>query len=397
MRSSISCAALLAAMLLAMSAMEPARDSHAQEKAKPTEVADLLRAVTSVKIDAEGSPEARAARDKLAALGPEVLGDVLLAMDGANAVAANWLRTVFDEIVARELAQPKPKLPLDELETYVAEARHNGRARRLVLAVLDKERPEFRAALLPRLLDDPEFRPDAVDQALKKADGAKRKGDKPAAIAAYQTAFQHAREPGQLLRAARELAALGQTADVRQQLGLVVDWQLLGPFDAPGYSGFKAVFAPESKVDLGAEYAGQGGAAIRWRRHATTDELGVVNFAQAVAQVREAVGYAYTELESPRDQEAEMRCGADDNCTVWLNGQKVFGREQWLNGTRFDRFRAAVRLKKGKNTVLVKVCQGPQHKDPGVPNNWSLQLRFCDATGAGVGLVSMLPATESEK
>ena len=41
-------------------------------------------------------------------------------------------------------------------------------------------------------------------------------------------------------------------------------------------------------------------------------------------------------------------------------------------------------LKAGRNTLLVKICQGPQHKDPEVPNNWSLQLRLCDADGRGI-------------
>jgi hypothetical protein len=94
--------------------------------------------------------------------------------------------------------------------------------------------------------------------------------------------------------------------------------------------------------------------------------------------------------------EAQLRCGADDNGTVWLNGERLFGREQWLNGTRFDRFVVPVRLRSGNNSLLVKVCQGPQHKDPEVPNNWSLQLRFCDVTGTGVGLVSALPPAEKE-
>jgi len=32
----------------------------------------------------------------------------------------------------------------------------------------------------------------------------------------------------------------------------------------------------------------------------------------------------------------------------------------------------------------VKICQGPQHKNPAVPNNWSMQLRLCDNTGGSV-------------
>ena len=105
----------------------------------------------------------------------------------------------------------------------------------------------------------------------------------------------------------------------------------------------------------------------------------------ALGATREAVGYAYSEIDVPALTQAHLRCGADDNCAVWLNGRQVFAREQWLNGTRFDRFITPVTLVAGRNSLLVKVCQGPQHKDPEVSNNWSLQLRICDEEGKGIG------------
>jgi hypothetical protein len=47
---------------------------------------------------------------------------------------------------------------------------------------------------------------------------------------------------------------------------------------------------------------------------------------------------------------------------------------------------------------LVKICQGPQHKDPQVPNNWSLQLRLCDADGKGLPLgTTPIAAPEARK
>jgi len=98
--------------------------------------------------------------------------------------------------------------------------------------------------------------------------------------------------------------------------------------------------------------------------------------------VKESVGYAYAEIESPTEQQVELRCSADDSLTVWLNDKKALDREQWLNGTRLDRFVTPVTLQKGTNRVLVKICQGPQHVNPEVPNNWSFQLRFCDSTAA---------------
>ncbi len=53
-------------------------------------------------------------------------------------------------------------------------------------------------------------------------------------------------------------------------------------------------------------------------------------------------------------------------------------------------FITPITLAAGRNMLLVKVCQGPQHKDPEVQNNWSMQLRLCDELGRGVAFKSLL-------
>jgi hypothetical protein len=369
--------------------------------ARADEIDDLLAAVARVKVTGEGSAEARAAAERLGQGEPGTLPRLLAAMDGANAVAVNWYRTAYEQIVARELARPQPQLPIADLQTYVKDGRHNGRARRLVLELLDRQTPQFGRELLPRLLDDPEFRGDAVELALAAGDKAKAAAGKSAAIEAYRRAFRHARDSSQVVRAAQSLRALGETVSIIDHLGFVIDWYVLGPFDAPEFTGFDQAFPPQEKpgepIDLKATCTGQGGKPIGWRRHETSDTLGQLNLIQAIASTKEAVGYAYTEVVSPREQRVELRCGADDNLTVWLNGEKVLARRQWLNGTRLDRFIAPVTLREGRNIVLVKICQGPQHKNPEVPNNWSLQLRFCNAGGAGVGVKGGLPKTAGDK
>jgi hypothetical protein len=347
-----------------------------------------LTAIRCVGPEGAGSAGARAARDALASSDADTLPRVLAAMDSASPVAANWLRSAFESIVDRELSGGKALLPLGALAEFVRDPSHAGRARRLALAVCQRVDPTFQDREIPRLLADPEFRDDAVEMALAAGQRALEGGDSEAARAELRAAFEHARDSAQVLRASSKLAGLGENVDIAAHLGLVNDWWLLGPFEAPGTSGFKRSFPPEQGVeigvDLGTKYTLGDGQAIAWKRHRATDTLGLVNLAQAVAPAQEAVAYAYAQLDSPRDQAGQLRCGADDNCTVWLNGQKVFAREQWLNGTRFDRFVTPIRLSAGRNRVLVKVCQGPQHKDPQVANNWSLQLRFCDESGRGL-------------
>lgn len=363
------------------------------------EVDDALAAIARVGPQAAGSAEARQARDELARRGTEILPQLLSAMDTTNVVAANWCRTAYEEITARELAKRSPQFPLESLHVYAADPARQGRVRRRVLELLDRVEPAYRGELIPTLLDDPEFRVEAVQAALDAGAKAEADGNRAQAIGQYRKAFDHSRSAEQATASAAKLSALGELADLVAHLGFVVDWRLLGPFDAPEYTGFAKVFPPEEEkaIDLKAEYAGKDGKTIRWRPFRTADALGQLNLIDAIAPVKEAVGYAYSELTSPRAIDAQLRCGADDNCTVWLNGERVFGREQWLNGTRLDRFVAPVHLRPGTNRLLVKICQGPQHKDPEVPNNWSLQLRFCDATGVGLGLTSALPADKEGK
>lgn len=355
------------------------------------EIDDALAAIAGAGPMGQGSAAARQASQRLAKQDTEILLRLLAAMDTSNIVASNWFRTAYDQIVARELAQPAPSFPVAELRDYVSDPSHQARARRLALGLLDRLEPDFRNRLVPQWLDDPEFRRDAVQAALEAGDAAQAAGDQDTARTEFRKAFVHARASEQVTQAAGKLQALGDEADIVAHLGLLVNWYLLGPFEAPAYSGFASTFPPEEAVDLQASYAGSSGP-IAWKPYCTADPLGQVNLLEAIAPVKEAVGYAYCEVVSPREQPVQLRCGADDNCTVWLNGEMILSREQWLNGIRMDRFVAPATLREGVNRVLVKICQGPQHKDPEVPNNWTLQLRFCDESGTGVGLTTAVPS-----
>ncbi len=388
MHNVTACLAGLAASFLAA----PFAWGHAGD-----DVGQHLAKIAAVGPHGAGSAAAQASSQALAAKGTDVLPRLLTAMETENPVAANWYRSAYESIVEREFQKTSPQFPVAELHEFVLDPRHQGRVRRLVLGLCDRLDPQYSAQLIPRMLDDPEFRDDAVERELAVGQEAVDAGDSEAARDAFRQAFEHSRDGNQTARAAAKLSGFGEQVDIAAHLGLVIDWWLIGPFDAPRFTGFSREFPPEKRVVLGEQYPGQLGAPIGWLRHRTSDALGLVNLVAALAPCQEAVGYAYAQVVATADRAAELRCGADDNCTVWLNGQKVFSREQWLNGIRFDRFRATVRLKRGPNELLVKVCQGPPNKDPQVANNWSLQLRFCDENGKGIplGVVSPPPAEAS--
>lgn len=355
------------------------------------DIAGLLETIGRVGSQGVGSAMARTASDQLAELEIEILPELLAAMNTPDIVAANWYRTVYERIVFKELEQEDPDFPTEWLQEFIRDASRHGRTRRLVVQLVEELTPGYYRSILPTLLDDTEFRSEAVEFVLDRGTAFQNEGDTESAKLDFQAALKHAREVDQITFAADRLQALGFEFDIARQMGFITRWYVVGPFDAPGKSGFDKRFPPEESIDLAASYVGVDRSEIQWNILETKDRLGQINFVQAIAPTAEAVCYVYTELDSPQQQEVQMRCGADDNLSVWLNGENICSRRQWLNGTRLDRFSVPALLRKGRNRLLVKVCQGPQHQDPTVTNNWSMRLRFCDPSGAGVILRSALP------
>ena len=175
-----------------------------------------------------------------------------------------------------------------------------------MLKLLDQTEPEFRSGFTETMLTDPEFREDAVTLFLDRGTNLKEAGKNEAAIAAFQTAFKHAREPGQITTSADRLRSLDQPADIIGHMGFITDWYLVGPFDAPGTSGFQTSYPPETGVDLQDEFEGKDKRAIAWQRHHTNDRLGQVNLNQAIRPTKEAVGYAYTLVHAAKSVSGEL-------------------------------------------------------------------------------------------
>lgn len=355
---------------------------------------DLLRKQTGA------APAGRAAWERVSAAGPEALLPLLRAMNGAATPSANWLRTAFDRVADREVRSGGKRIDADSLTKFVQDRANSGKPRRLALDLLDRLRPGAAAALVTeRYLDDPEFRFDAVERLLNGAAQRRMKGQTKEATDAYRRAFHHAQDVAQSRIAAAALAEAGQPVSVAKQLGFLTDWYLIGPFDGGGMKGFHTAYPPERSVDLTAEQPGQGGRKLRWKRYTVREPaptskgrhqaLVDLRARAALGDADDAVAFAYTAFAVEKGGPVEFRGAADDNLTVWVNGERVFGFEEWRNGVRHDRHRFRATLRPGTNTILVKVCQTPA---PNPEPNWEFFLRLVDAAGQGVALRSVLPA-----
>jgi hypothetical protein len=362
-----------------------------------------LKAIRAVSREGAGSAAARAAWDQLVAQGPKVLPRILEAMDTPDTVVVNWLTTAFERIVAPELKARGKLIDTDALLAFVRDAKRQGRARRLALEVVEKLRPGTSAKLIGGWLDDPEFRYEAVAAVQIRADALAKKGFTDEAVAAYREAFAHSRDLQQARDIAAGLKKLEVTVSIAEHLGFLTDWYVIGPFDAMGMKGFRTVYPPEEKVDLAASLPGKGGM-VQWKRLRVRESAGFaagryalvdLRAAEALGDADDAVAYAYTEFTIPQACRCEFRGAADDNLTVWVNGKREFGFEEYRNGVRLDRHRFRVPLRQGVNTVLVKICQAPRDPNNNEPN-WEFMLRLVDATGKGIAMTSKLPAEKGQ-
>src|SRR5262249_15896578 len=157
--------------------------------------------------------------------------------------------------------------------------------------------------------------------------------------------------------------------------GFVRDWMLAAPFDSTGGIGYTRSYEPEMKVDLAAVYKGKQDAEARWQLHRSDEPYGVINLNKTLANPKAAAAYPFVALESPTEQPVDIRLGTPNAIRVFLNGEQVFAFEEYHHGARVDQYLAHGKLKKGRNELLVKVCQNEQTEE--WAQEWQFQLRIC--------------------
>ncbi|MFV2069815.1 MAG: hypothetical protein ACC645_22850, partial [Pirellulales bacterium] len=211
-------------------------------------------------------------------------------------------------------------------------------------------------------------------------DRAKRKKG-PEAVKLYRSALAAVRDLDQVDTVANALKELGDKVDLASYLGFFTEWWLIGPFDNTEQKGFDVVYPPERTVDLKAEYAGKPGT-VRWTLVQTSDAHGVVDLNRAFDKHKGAITYAGAEFASGVETPAELRWGSINATKVWWNGQLVGANEVYHTAMAPDQYRGRVCVVKGRNTVLVKVCQNEQTET--WAQRWEFQVRLTDTLGGAL-------------
>ena len=135
-------------------------------------------------------------------------------------------------------------------------------------------------------------------------------------------------------------------------------WRVIGPFPKPDRrsSGLDMeCLATEPEVDL------HKPVSLKDKQYEWATYRGhVVDFKHALRLEGKAgeymVGYAWTEFSSPESQPAILALGYDDSMRAWLNGEEVHRFDE-ATSCSLDQATVEVTLRKGKNTLLLKVGQ----------------------------------------
>jgi hypothetical protein len=354
-----------------------------------------LQKVLAVGREGHGNAAASEGLIALSAATLEDLPKLIGALGQANPLAANYLRAAIDSMVDREISAGKP-LPLSALSTILLDPKAGDQPRSLAFDLIRRAAPQAAEQLIPGFLSDPnvELRRLAVERLIRSAQEADKAGRKEDATLLYSQASSAARDVDQIRSLADTLAKRGQQVDIPKQMGFLMHWEVIGPFDNTGLQGFAKVFPPESEWTADAVYPGKSGE-VRWQPLVTSDPYGKVDFNVPYGMLKETVGYARTVFNSGQDQSVEIRLGCKNAWKVWVNGELLFGRDEYHRGQRIDQYILPAKFRVGPNEILVKCCQNEQTQDWTV--QWEFQLRVCDATGAAVLAIDRPPTPQPQE
>lgn len=359
-------------------------------------VSESLASLQAVGPEGKGNAEAAKAWKSLTDQGPGMILPTLAAMENASPLAKNWMRTAVETVFTREM-ETDSALPTGEIMTFLLNRENEPDARRLAFELLSKVDAEKADELIPGMVDDPSppLRREAVAKLISEGTRLLKQEKKGQSVAILTNALDAARDIDQIEEIARLLRNdLEQTIDLPRHFGFLMYWNVIAPFDNTDRAGFDKVFPPEEEINLASKYRGKDGKEVEWQEYSTSDDYGMVDFNQPFGPLKQVVGYAYTEFDSADERWAELRLGCKNAWKIWLNGELLFGRDEYHRGIRIDQYTLPITLRKGKNTILVKACQNEQEQDWTV--QWQFQLRVCDSTGTAILSTDRKPTPEPE-
>jgi transglutaminase-like putative cysteine protease/tetratricopeptide (TPR) repeat protein len=225
------------------------------------------------------------------------------------------------------------------------------------------DRPEAIASLAGLLALEENLPPGRLEELLRGLADGRKLDPLVAAHVQYRLALLESRR-GDSEAAARRY----------RELGLIFDFQVVGPFDAQGRGAVERAFPPEAP-DAGPaperRFPGKE-RDVAWREVSGVRREGALALDGLLRPDSDAVAYTLTYVYSDRRRPAVLRLGSVGPIKAWVGGRVVLEKNV-VREARLDQDAAAVVLEKGENPVLLKsVVTG---------GAWRLFVRFTDQAG----------------
>ena len=361
--------------------------AFAQSNSDNAALADALKQVKKVQLQGVGHAKAVEAMKVLNSVSASEIPVLLEGLDGANPISANWIRAAIQKAVAGS-----ESLPADSIAAYFKDQSKNPQGRWLAWQIVCDCKSDFRDQTIDALVTDPSMPLRAIGIA-KLIDDAKAMGmdvekmdsaAKDKKLAILKTALENARDVKQISSIAKSMSPLGEEeVDLPKHLGLLPTWDLVAGFDNKEEAGFDVAYEPEQiAATLELKEYKVGDEVFDWSKATTTEKSGAVDLNKVIGKKKGVIAYAATTFESSSERDVEVRIGTPNAHKIWVNGELVMSNEIYHNSNSIDKFTAPVKLKKGDNKILVKLCQNEQTQS--WAQDWSFQFRFCDSTGKAV-------------
>lgn len=344
---------------------------------KKNSTTELIQPLININNLGAGNTAAIKVWPKVASLPASDVLVLLEAMNQANPLGDNWIRGAISKICELD----KTSLPINKIVEFLNNQSNHDEARQMAYEIIKAYRPTIADKLAPSFIDDPAVDLRRISVALM-IDRIKDIESEEKKKKLLLTTLTKAREVDQIKEISETLKKMGQDINIIKLMGFLVNWHTAGPFDNKERNGFDQKFQPEEKTELNQKYKSMG-ETITWSPFSTKEEFGMLDINQQYGEIKEVCAYAQTTFYSKNSKPAHFRIGSKNAWKLWLNGKLLFARDEYHRGkTRVDQFIIEGDLKKGKNLILLKVCQNEQTQS--WTKQWEFNFRVTDRTGSAI-------------
>ncbi|MDY6932929.1 MAG: DUF3857 domain-containing protein [Spirochaetota bacterium] len=175
---------------------------------------------------------------------------------------------------------------------------------------------------------------------------------------------------------------------IRDSLGFVSDYRIIGPFDNRGSSDFEIEHPPERSFSESEIYLGKINI-VKWF-DTKTDLTGMIDFEDLFTKVDDSLFYLYRIIDIHESGEYILSFGKTGYMDIWIDGGRIVENRK-RHGFDFDQYHLKVLLQKGEHSILIKL--GDSTYD-GV--KWSLRITYLRAVGDAAESGDLLQQGEAD-